>query len=51
MNRCYSRLGFTSLVLVAGAPNIMAQQTFGTFKGRVTDQATGAPKAGVTTTL
>lgn len=30
---------------------VHAQQTFGTFKGRVTDKATGAPKAGVVITI
>ncbi len=30
---------------------VQAQQTFGAFKGRVTDKATGAPKAGVVITI
>ncbi|MBK8794284.1 MAG: TonB-dependent receptor [Holophaga sp.] len=33
-----------------GGTVLMAQQSTGTFKGRVTDKATGAPKAGVTVT-
>jgi hypothetical protein len=33
-----------------GGTVLIAQQSTGTFKGRVTDKATGAPKAGVTVT-
>ncbi len=36
--------------LFAGG-TLSAQQTFGAFKGRVTDKATGAPKAGVVVTI
>ncbi len=36
--------------LCAGAV-VQAQQTFGAFKGRVTDKATGAPKGGVVITI
>jgi outer membrane receptor for ferrienterochelin and colicin len=50
MNRLFSRLGYTALAIVA-SQTLMAQQTFGAFKGRVTDKATGAPKAGVVITI
>ena len=50
MNRSFSRLGFTALVLVAGAPVLMAQQATGALRGRVADDK-GNPKAGVTVTV
>ncbi len=36
---------------ICTASIVHAQQTFGAFKGRVTDKATGAPKAGVVITI
>lgn len=51
MNRTISRFGLTALALVAGGSMLQAQQTFGSFKGRVTDKATGNPKAGVVITI
>jgi hypothetical protein len=46
MNRILSRLGLTALVLVAGSPVLVAQQSSGAIRGRVSDPS-GAGKAGV----
>lgn len=51
MSRTISRLGLTTLALIAGGTMLVAQQATGGIKGRVTEGNTGKGKAGVTVTL
>lgn len=50
MNRTISRLGLTTLALIAGGTMLVAQSSTGGLKGRVADDK-GAAKPGVTVTI